>query len=370
MEKTIKIFLLADINSIHTIRWAKALANRKIEIFLLGLGQLNHQEFEGVEHLTVQSLQQLVNYKHQALSKVQYLKALPLIKKSIRAFKPDILHAHYATSYGLLGALSGFRPFILSVWGSDVYEFPKTSFLHKQLFRYNLSKADKILSTSEAMAKETALYTNKAIEVTPFGIDTNVLKVQKGKSLFKPDDIVIGTVKSLEPVYGIDRLIDAFYKLVQKHPKLPLKLMIVGSGSLEDMLKQQVKGLGIQDQTTFISHVPYSEIVDYYNMLNVFVALSRSESFGVSVIEAGACELPVVVSDVGGLPEVVEDQVTGFVVDAEDNQKVESAIEKLVLNQDLRKQMGNNARQSVLKRYNWQDNVSQMIEIYSLVLIL
>ncbi len=172
-----KILLLADINSSHTIRWAKALAQHNMDILVVGLAGLNHTEFDGIENLSVRSLHQLIDYKHQALSKVKYLKALPVVKQCIREFRPNIVHAHYATSYGLLGALSGFHPFVISVWGSDVYEFPKTSFLHKSLLQYNLGKADKILSTSQAMAKETALYTNKNIDITPFGIDTNIFKI-------------------------------------------------------------------------------------------------------------------------------------------------------------------------------------------------
>ncbi len=365
MGTRIKILLLADSNSAHTIKWAKALAQHPMDILLLGLAELSHTQFDGIENLSVRSLHQLIDYKHQALSKIKYLKALPVVKQCVREFKPDIVHAHYATSYGLLGALSGFHPLIISVWGSDIYEFPTTSFLHKRLLQYNLGKADKILSTSQSMAKETALYTNKNIDITPFGIDTDIFKPQKTKTIFHPNDIVIGTIKSLEPVYGIDRLIDVFHNLVQKHPKLPLKLMIVGSGSLEHSLKQQAQDLGIQNRTTFIHHVPHAQVVDYYNMLSIFVALSRSESFGVSVIEAGACEVPVVVSNVGGLPEVVEDQVNGFVVDGTMPQAAELAIEKLILDTDLRQTMGKRGRQRVQQYYNWQDNVKQMMEIYN-----
>ena len=89
----------------------------------------------------------------------------------LKTFKPQLLHANYATSYGLLGAMTGFHPFVLSVWGSDVFTFPKKSFAHKMLFKYNLNKADKILSTSRFMSQEISKYTSKKIEITPFGVD-------------------------------------------------------------------------------------------------------------------------------------------------------------------------------------------------------
>ena len=119
----------------------------------------------------------------------------------------DILHAHYASSYGLLGALANFHPFILSIWGADIFSFPKKSFLHRYIFNFNLRVADKILSTSQIMAKEIKKYTNKEIIVTPFGIDINTFKpgnkVDKIKGEF---DFIIGTIKGLEEIYGIEYL--------------------------------------------------------------------------------------------------------------------------------------------------------------------
>lgn len=139
------------------------------------------------------------------------------MKKVITEFKPDILHAHYASSYGLLGALSGFHPYIISVCGSDVFDFPNTSFLHKIVLKYNLSVADKILSTSNVMAIETSKYTNKEIIVTPFGIDLDKFKPLSVKTIFNKENIVIGTITILEEKYGIEYLIRAFAIVKNKY---------------------------------------------------------------------------------------------------------------------------------------------------------
>ncbi len=151
-------------------------------------------------------------------SKIEYVKALPALKQAIKAFQPDVVHAHYATSYGMLGASSGFHPLIISVWGSDIYEFPIKSFLHKSFLKRNLRKADYIWSTGEAMAKEASKYTSKNIDITPFGIDLNAFKPMNVKSLFNDEDIVIGTIKSLESNYRIDLLIGAFEILNKNIP--------------------------------------------------------------------------------------------------------------------------------------------------------
>ncbi len=359
-----KLLLLSDPNSVHTIKWAKSLAKNNIYILIFGLGDYSVEDYKDIPNIEVKTLNEEVTSSESAFYKLKYIKALPIIKQIIKDFKPDILHAHYATSYGLLGALSGFHPFILSVWGSDVFSFPSKSFIHKMVLKYNLKKADKILSTSEIMAKETKLYTDKDIEITPFGIDILQFKPMKVDSLFDKDDIVIGTVKTLEEIYGIEYLIRAFKILSDKYPLLPLKLLIVGGGNLETRLKDLARELNIENKTLFTGKVLFNDVPKYHNMLTVSVSISNSESFGVAIIEASSCAKPVVVSNVGGLPEVVEDGISGFIVPAKNPQKTASAIEKLILDYQLRKQIGKNGRERVKKLYNWDDNVNKMLKIY------
>ena len=265
--------------------------------------------------------------------KFKYFEALPAVKRIIKNFKPDILHAHWATSYGLIGALTGFHPFILSVWGADVFDFPGKSILHRKIVEFNLRKADRILSTSEIMAKETLRYTDKPITVTPFGIDTGIFRSRIVENIFERDSIVIGTIKTLEKKYGIDILINAFSIVKKNNPGLKLKLLIVGGGSEEESLRQLTRDLNVDADTVFTGKIRYDDVVSYYNMLDVYVAVSvlDSESFGVAVLEASACEKPVIVSDVGGLPEVVENGVTGIVVKVKDIDATAAAIERLII---------------------------------------
>ncbi len=360
-----RLILLSDPNSSHTIKWAKSLAGNNIEILIFGLGDLNVNDYIGIKNINIKTLNLKITRDEGSYKKLKYLKALSILKKIIKDFEPDILHAHYATSYGLLGALSGFHPFIISVWGSDVYSFPNKSLLHKALLKFNLSKADKILSTSNNMANETRKYTKKNIEITPFGVDLSIFKPMKVDSLFPENSIVIGTIKTLEEKYGIEYLIRAFKILVNKYTDLPLKLLIVGGGSLEQYLKNLTKELEIEKRTIFTGKIPFNEVSKYHNMLSVSVSVSDSESFGVAVVEAMACEKPVVVSDAGGLPEVVENNVTGFIVPRRNPQKTAEAIEKLVLDEKLRMQMGKEGRKRVYNLYNWEENVKKMIYIYN-----
>jgi glycosyltransferase involved in cell wall biosynthesis len=368
-----RILLLSDLNSVHTIKWVRSLAENDLEIYIFGLSKVNHSFYENYKNIKICTLgvdNSITGNSKTTVAKLKYLKAIPQVKDIIRQFKPDIVHAHYATSYGLIGALSGFHPYILSVWGADIFEFPLKSPLHRELLRFNLRKADKILSTSHFMAKATHAYTSKPLEITPFGIDLAMFKPREVESPSGKNSIVIGTIKSLEEQYGVEYLIRAFNILHAKYPNLSLKLLIVGGGSLEYPLKALVKELNLENETVFTGRIDYDLISHYHNMLSIYVALSviDSESFGVAVIEASACEKPVVVSNVGGLPEVVEDGATGFVVPPRNPEKAAEAIEKLILDKELCLKMGRAGRKRVKKLYRWDDNVKQLISIYQIIL--
>jgi glycosyltransferase involved in cell wall biosynthesis len=357
--------LLADINSSHTIKWATSLVEKGVDITIFSLSAALESNYHTYKHIKIVTLGQTVTRNEGSMLKLKYLQGLLLIRETINNFKPDIVHAHYASSYGLLGALIGFHPLVTSVWGSDVFSFPKKSIFHKWVIAYNLKRADCVLSTSHIMANETRKYTNKFIKVTPFGIKLDVFKVKAVDSLFRSGDIVIGTVKTLEHQYGIEYLIRSFHALRNKHPKLPLKLLVVGGGSIESNLKTLSSHLDMDDCTVFTGPVPYDKVPKYHNMMTITVFPSNNESFGVAVLEASACEKAVVVSNIGGLPEVVEDGVTGIVVPNKDVLATATAIERLVLDKELRLKMGKAGRERVKRLYDWNANVLQMIDIYN-----
>jgi L-malate glycosyltransferase len=359
-----KLLILAPADNPHTIRWVNYLSKLGYEIILFTLGSFSKSNY--IENnVVIYSLEQQINKQGSFISKVKYIKALPMLKGLVTKYNPDIVHAHYATSYGVLGALLKFKPFILSVWGSDVYLFPKKSIIHKLLLKYSLSKANLILSTSYDMKRETLKYTKKNIKVIPFGIDLTIFKNKKSKGILSDSirgSLVIGTVKSLEKVYGIEYLIKGF-NIVLKQNK-SLKLVIVGRGDEELHLKTLVKELNIEDNVIFTGYIDPVDVYKYHNIMDIEVFMSESESFGVSVIEASACENPVIVSNVGGLPEVVKENLTGYIVESKNYIQLSEQMQRLIDDTELRENMGKNGRKMVEKDYNLMDNISEMSNIY------
>jgi len=353
-----KICYLADINSAHTHKWLNYFVHKGYDIHVISLGK---GEYEGV---TVYSLdvQDNVMKKNSDKGKLAYLKKIRRVRSLIKEINPDIVHAHYASSYGLLGAIANYHPYIISVWGSDVYDFPVKSPIHKFIIKYNLKKADYILSTSKVMKIETQKYTNKPIQVTPFGVDINKFipnKVEK-------EEIVIGTIKTLEEKYGIKYLVKAFKEIKERNKDLKLKLRIGGKGSQEDYLKELAKELSIDKDVDFLGFVKPNDVIEEFQNFDVAVFPSTldSESFGVAAVEAEACGTPVVVTDVGGLMESTKPNVTSLVVKKNSVEDLAEKIETLVRDTNLRITMGINARKFVEENYSLEDNFNNVDEIY------
>lgn len=355
-----KLAFLAGQNSIHTVRWVNAMVEKVSELHLLTMHQPNDPIDRRIEihHLPYKAPHgYFLNLKH--------------LKKILANLQPDLLHVHYASGYGTLGRLTGYHPLILSVWGSDVYDFPAISFLHRALVAANLRQADWVCSTSQVMAKQTqSIFPVSNLSMTPFGID--IEKFSPVPILRNQNYLTIGTVKRLTPKYGIDILLKAFAQAKTMatidRPEIAnkLRLMIVGDGSQKKELESLAQQLKIRDITNFVGAVPHQQVPHYLNQMDIYVAASRldSESFGVAVLEASACGLPVVVSDAGGLPEVVEDRISGYIVPKENVEATAKAIFQLIQNPSDRVSMGLAGRNLVGDRYIWHKNVEFMKQIY------
>ena len=258
-----KIVIIAPLNSFHTQRWIRSISKNNIQVYVFDYRKINNQDFKSIENVEVITINNSLNINNSVL---RFCYGLVLLLKSVRRINPDIIHAHYATSYGLLGALVKRNIFLLSFWGSDIFEFPRKSFYHKVLIKYNLHKANQILSTSNVMAKEIMKYTNKDIFVTPFGVD--VEKFYKRKTKHKKE-ITIGIIKQLENIYGHKFLLEAFSILYNKYKNI--KLMIVGNGSIENELKELSKKLKIDNNVNFVGKIHFDNISNYHNLIDIFV---------------------------------------------------------------------------------------------------
>lgn len=357
----VKILLLSDTYSEHTEKWALGLAEQGFQIGLFSFNKASYPWYEHPNITVFFEPDKKINAESN-LTKLAYIKYVTVLKRIIKQFKPDILHAHYATSYGLVGALSGFRPFIISAWGTDVMKFPQKNFVAKSILKYNFKNADVLCATSETIKTHIGAVSSKTVEVIPFGVDTQHFKKKKTDSPYSSSEFVIGSIKPLESLYHIDVLLKSFASVYSRFSNA--RLLIIGEGSEKNTLEKQAEALGIHEVVRFTGRIPFSEVNHYFNQLNALVNISQYESFGVSVIEAMACEVPVIVSDTGGLKEIVYDDSVGIKVPVNDVDATTKAIEELIQSPEKCAELGKNGRQLVLQKFDWQLNLDQMITIY------
>ncbi|MCG1027059.1 glycosyltransferase [Virgibacillus halodenitrificans] len=355
-----KICLLAGASTIHTVRWVNAMAQLEHDVHLITMHPSKMDQIDSAVHV----------YKLKVPAPIGYYTNVLELKLLLGRVQPDLLHVHYASGYGTLARLVHFKPTLLSVWGSDVYLFPNKNKRNKMILKNNLASMTHITATGHALKKQTECFHTPAvpIDIVPFGIDMNLFK-KLGE--IPHEDIVIGTVKRMKPIYGIDLLLKAASRVVEKLKMAGrgeiadrIKLLIVGEGEQLGELKQLADQLGIKERTAFVGAIPNNEVPKYINQMDIYCAFSRSESFGVAVLEASACEVPVVVSNVGGLPEVVQDGVTGYICNLDDLGKMADKLYELVMDEGKRAEFGRNGRKFVRNHYEWQQNVAEMEKIY------
>jgi len=283
-----------------------------------------------------------------------------------------LVNCHYASGYGTLARLTKVQPLVVSVFGSDVYDYPFKSRANMKRIIKNLDAAKVITSTSKVMADKVREFykSTKPIYVTPFGVNTNIFKpLKKADKNLNANCFTFGIVKKLEDKYGIDLLIKAFAKLLENMPdKSKFKLLIYGRGSQEDKYKKLAKELNVEDFVIFKGFIKNELVPKALNQMDVVCLPSRmdSESFGVSAVEAMACGVPLIVSDASGFTEVVEDKKCGFIVPKGDVEALTKMMKHCAeMDYKKLKNMGINGYHRVQKMYNFEDNILTYIHAIS-----
>jgi glycosyltransferase involved in cell wall biosynthesis len=298
-----------------------------------------------------------------------------------RSFDPDLLHAHWAIPTGTSAVWAAHRlniPSVITMHGGDVYvnpvqgyDFPTRWYVRPPL-RYTLKRAQALTAITEDCRQHAlrAGAPSNHIHVIMNGADlkrfspSNDGELRNGDAIFGRQ--MIFACRQLIPRKGIRFLIQAFARLKPHFPDTTL--VIAGDGFEKPELEQMAKDLRIADSTIFLGWVENSELPRYFRAAAVTVIPSLEEGFGIPAAEAMGCQVPVVASDAGGLPEVVEDGVTGFVVPKGSVDALAYAIKKLLVNETLRIQMGKAGRKRALRLFDWNRTARHFEILYRTIL--
>src|SRR5437870_5162925 len=164
----------------------------------------------------------------------------------------------------------------------------------------------------------------------------------------------------------VKRPVDCVEILARVLKKTKARLVMVGDGSERTNAMHRSRYLGVADNCVFVGKQP--RIVDYLCASDVLLLPSEQESFGLAALEAMACEVPVIASRVGGVPEVVDDGETGFLSAVGDVDKMADDAVRLLTDNKLRREMGKRARASAISRYSTDLIIPQYIAFYESIL--
>jgi N-acetyl-alpha-D-glucosaminyl L-malate synthase BshA len=184
------------------------------------------------------------------------------------------------------------------------------------------------------------------------------------KSLSPKDEALLAHVSNFRPVKRPIDCVEIFAGVLRQG--IRARLVMVGDGSERTNCEHRARCLGIYNQCSFVGKQP--RIADYLSVSDVLLLPSEQESFGLAALEAMACEVPVIASHVGGLPEVVTDGETGFLSAVGDVDKMANDAVRLLGNEDLRRKMGRRARESAIGRYRTDVVIPQYIDFYEKVI--
>jgi glycosyltransferase involved in cell wall biosynthesis len=291
------------------------------------------------------------------------------LKKLINKINPDLIDAHYLTDYGILASKLNFHPFIITCWGSDILIAPaKFGEKHVKEMEKALTRADLVIVTSRYMKEELIkMGIKKNIIDNPLGVDISQFnlhgtKINTIKEKFGSKKIIIST-RNLEPVYDMECLIKAFSYVIKQNNDVIL--LICGSGSLEDNLKRLANNLGMDKYIHFLGKISRERMPDYLRSADIYVSTSLSDGTSNSLLEAMACGIFPIVTDIpGNRPWVTHDK-NGFLFEKGDYDKLSELILQSIGSKELIKNAAKINQEVVKKKGNWEKSIKEIENLYA-----
>jgi glycosyltransferase involved in cell wall biosynthesis len=361
------VLMLAASGSLHTRRWACDLATSGYAITLLTADPSEPPAFAQAYATAGVAVERL-----PFPSKSGFIRSAGYVYRRLMDFEADgrpvaFLHAFYTSEYGLLAVLSGAAPVLLSVMGTDVFSYADNSWLHRRGIAWILKRADAVAATSKVMVQRVAELTDDFVQAyhTPFGVDTRLFRPPADQdSASNPELLRIISVRHLHHKYGLDVLIEALRLLSEQHPEANFELHIGGDGPERENLQHQIQSSFPAGQIRLLGRIPPDELPELLSAYDVFVAPSREESFGVAILEASACGLPVIGSETGGIPEVIIHEETGLLFPSEDAQALCQALYSLYKHPEKQRNLGRVGADFVHRSYSRTIALNGMKAVY------
>lgn len=272
--------LLGDATSPHVRRWAGEMLARNWRVSLV---TARPAPIDGVDQRVLAPVRRSSDWLWRRGEAA----------RAVAALAPDIVHAHYVTSYGFLAASQANRPRVMTAWGSDLLVTPQQSSLLRALTRWTLRRADLVTGDAEELLSISAAMAPRVPrELLHWGVELDRFVPAPQPPPAAPFSVV--SLRSWEPNYRIDVIVRAVAALARGRP---VALHLLGGGSGQAQLRALVDALGLAACTHFHGRVDDAAMIAVMQRSHVSVSVPQSDATSVSVLESMACGLPVIASD-------------------------------------------------------------------------
>jgi len=312
---------------------------------------------KGVRSVDLQGIDKHISFLQFADYAVRF-------KKMVKEIKPDVIHAGPVDKCASIAAFVGCVPLVAMSWGYDLMRTVERSWVWDQLARYALRKAE--MFTSDALATKQKALTMGAEQdrctTFPWGVDLQHFS-QTSRELGREKKLIFFCNRSWEPNYGVDVLAKAFSIAAGKNDDL--RLMLLGSGSMEAEIKHIFEKAGCMNKVEFAGRIPQDELPKYYHRADVYITPSHVDGTSVSLMEAMACGLPIIASDIPGNVDWVHEGTHGTLFKDDDVEGLAEKMLKMGADRTALAQMGENCRTTAETRADWEKNKRVLFETYT-----
>lgn len=333
------ICLFGDAISVHVQRWASELLWRGWQVSLI---TARPHPIEGVRQIVLTPVRRSIDWPAR----------ISEARRAVEALKPDLVHAHYITSYGFLAACCDYQPLVMTAWGSDLLVTPRRNWFIRRLTAWVLERSRLLTGDShDLLDAALRLCPGAHVALIHWGVDL---------SRFTPvpwaekTGFEVASLRNWEPNYRIDTIIDALISVRARFPGVPIRLHLLGSGSQESALRDQTHRLGLDAVVRFHGHLDDAGMAAVLRNCKLSISVPESDATSVSVLESMACGLAVIASDLpanrqwlnpellvpSGQPQAIADTWAKLVVnDARTASLAVENAERMRLEGDRRTQM-------------------------------
>ncbi len=285
----------------------------------------------------------------------------------------DVMHVHYAVPNAVSAVLARqilepqALPVVTTLHGTDITLVGNDpSYL--ETTRFGILESDAVTAVSRWLLQmtEEKLGVSTPIDVVPNFVDPGryerAAMLAGARRWAKPEERVLVHISNFRPVKRVLDVVETFDRVRRK---VPARLLLLGDGPERPKVEHHCRELGICDAITLIGNLPLVEEV--LVGADLFLLTSDAESFGLSALEAMACKVPVIGAHAGGLPEVVEHGVTGFLLPVGDVDAMAEAAVELLTDREKHRRFGEDARRRAIERFGQEAVVAQYRRIYERV---